>query len=138
MILAARTRRDRVSEPWCADANRCRKHRFSRTAKQARALPIVATCHEREDAVCATIRTVSELHFAHDLTEQEVAAGFDVAEDVSGTYLVVAHLVGGLLAIKITLDDGRIAYAICDEKLHPLYPNAATLDELRSRFRLTR
>jgi hypothetical protein len=79
---------------------------------------------------------VGVLRYARELTKDEVEVGFDVLEHKSGEPVIVLRLDGGLRAVKVRLDDGAIAYVVCDDKLHELYPPAVSLDDLRSRFRV--
>lgn len=69
-----------------------------------------------------------------DVDDEEEDFGFSVAEESSGIRAVVRELRPGLLAVKVRASDGTTEYAVCTEDLHPLYPAAKTLDELRNRF----
>ena len=84
------------------------------------------------------MRVVAQLRYVLEVTAEEVALGFDVLEHVIGTQVVVLRLAGGLRAVKIKSEDGRIAYAICDANLQALYPHASSLEELKTRFRAAR
>jgi hypothetical protein len=81
---------------------------------------------------------VARLRYVVEVTAEEVALGFDVLEHTSGAAVVMLRLDGGLRAVKIKSEDGRVVYAFCDANLQPLYPNASSLDELKSRFRAAR
>ncbi len=80
-------------------------------------------------------RDNARVKYTLELTPEEVALGFDVREHPSGTQIVTMPLASGLRAVKIRLESGAVAYAVCDEKLQPLYANASSLDELKARFR---
>jgi hypothetical protein len=79
----------------------------------------------------------TELRYAREVTKHEIDLGFDVVERDSQP-IVTARLDGGLRTVKIHLEDGAIAYAICDDALRPLYPHASSLEELATRFRVVR
>lgn len=81
---------------------------------------------------------MGELRYAVRITDEEVAAGFDVLEHVSGRAIVSRPVLGGLLAVKIEADDGAVEYVVCDRNLSPLYGPARSLDELERRFRSAR
>ena len=78
---------------------------------------------------------MSELRWAARITDEEVAAGFDVIEHASGRAIVARPVTGGLVAVKIESDEGSVEYVICDRNLAPLYGPARSLDELERRFR---
>ncbi|HEY1959086.1 MAG TPA: hypothetical protein VGH28_25910 [Polyangiaceae bacterium] len=81
---------------------------------------------------------MGELRYAERITDDEVAAGFDVIEHTSGRAIVSRPIPGGLLAVKIHGDDGSFEYVICDRNLSPLYTAAKTLPELERRFQSKR
>lgn len=73
--------------------------------------------------------------FPLEATSAESDFGFGVNESPSGVRALVVPLGDGLRAVKVRADDGSIEYAICDERLQPIYIAAKTLDELDERFR---
>ena len=81
---------------------------------------------------------MGELRYAVRITDEEVAAGFDVLEHTSGRAIVSRPVLGDLIAVKVEADDGSFEYVVCDRNLAPLYAPARSLDELERRFRGTR
>ena len=75
--------------------------------------------------------------FPLDVTGEETAFGFDVAESPSGVRALVVPLGAGLVAVKTRGPDGSVRYAICDERFEPIYLPAKTLEELAERYRRT-
>lgn len=75
-----------------------------------------------------------EDRFPTGITAEERSEGFALIETRSGVYAVVAPITPTLRAVKMETAGGRTEYAICDEKLQPVYLAAKTLDELRTRY----
>jgi hypothetical protein len=71
--------------------------------------------------------------FTVQLTDEEIAAGFVVADSPTGRALMI-RLSNGLRAVKTMTDDGAVEYVICNDQFEPLYAAAKSLDELRRRF----
>jgi len=70
-----------------------------------------------------------------DVTSEEAAFGFVVADAPSGNRtVVVAKLGPGLRAVKVRGHGGKTQYLVCNELLAPLYPVAKSLEELQARF----
>ena len=70
------------------------------------------------------------------MTSDESTFGFSVVEAPSGIMALVVTIGEGLRAVKMRASDGSTEYAVCDDRLQPLYVAAKTLDELRKRFAL--
>jgi hypothetical protein len=68
-----------------------------------------------------------------DLTDEEIAAGFEVQEAPSGVRAIVRDLENGLRVVK-TRVSGTVHYVVCDAECAPLYPPSKTLDEVAQRF----
>ncbi len=68
------------------------------------------------------------------MTSDESAFGFGVVQSPAGHSALVVSIGGGLRAVKMRAADGTTEYAVCDERLQPIYVAAKTLFELRERF----
>ena len=72
--------------------------------------------------------------YVAEVTPEEQAFGFTVAEAGSGVQAAIYSLGEGLFAVKLVAVDGSVKYAVCNDRLAPLYASACSLDELRERF----
>jgi hypothetical protein len=77
---------------------------------------------------------VADERFPVDLTSEESAFGFGVVQSPAGHDALVVSIGGGLRAVKMRAADGTTEYAVCDDRLQPIYVAAKTLNELRERF----
>ena len=75
------------------------------------------------------------LFFPTSVTPEEASFGFAVALSPAGGISVTAALYDGLFALKARAPDGSIEYRVCNHALEPIDTSAASLDELRRRFR---
>jgi hypothetical protein len=73
-------------------------------------------------------------HNPMELTDEEVAFGFELRESATGVRAVVRAVGVGLEAVKRCRVDGTIEYVVCDVDGHKLYAGAASVAELRLRF----
>ena len=76
--------------------------------------------------------------FPLDPSQDELAFGFGIAESPTGQRALSVALTGGLLAVKVTTDDGATEYIVCNDRFEALYAPAKSLDELRTRFATAR
>lgn len=67
------------------------------------------------------------------LTARERRFGFAHVA-LNARVCVVAEMRPGLFAVKVAAHDGSEEYALCDERLRPLYRPASSMQELRRRF----
>ena len=73
--------------------------------------------------------------FATDISDDEVALGFEIVEHATRGTMVIAPIANGLHAVKLR-DVYGVRYAICDENMMMLYEAAPSLFDLRRRFGL--
>lgn len=76
------------------------------------------------------------MEFARDLSPDEAALGFEIAQHVRDGTIVFARIGRGIRAIKMIGDNGAIRYEVCDDHGIILYRAATSLFELRRRFNL--
>ena len=73
--------------------------------------------------------------FLLEATTAETEFGFEIIDGPSGSPALAFRIGAGLRAVKMRRADGTTEYAICGERLAPLYVPAKSLAELDERFR---
>ena len=94
----------------------------------------MAQCHNRIAPNVRYTLCVTSGRFPLDSTTDEEDFGFEAIESPTGEQALVAVLSRGLRAVKARAADGSTEYAVCNERLEPIYVAARTLEELRERF----
>ena len=72
--------------------------------------------------------------FAKDVTADEAALGFELAEHITCGTIVFVRVGNGIRAIKMIAADGSVRYEVCDDQGIILYRAVTSLFELRARF----